>query len=76
MTDDPDSKRAYWTAILAAHEKQLAHLRERHLSLVDDGGHDLTPSVIETHEEAIAEAKRQLAALDGSRPIWTDRRPS
>ena len=76
MTEDRDAKRRYWSAILAAHEKQLAHLRERHLSLVDDGGHDVTPSVIETHEQAIAEAKRQLAALDGAQPIWTDRRPS
>jgi hypothetical protein len=76
VTDDLDSKRAYWSAILAAHEKQLAHLREQRLSLVDDGGHDLTPSVIETHEQAIAEAKRQLDALEGRQPIWTDRRPS
>jgi hypothetical protein len=74
MTEDREARRAYWSAILAAHEKQLASLLERHLSLVDDSGRDLTPSVIATHEQAIAEAKGQLAALDQARPIWSDRR--
>jgi hypothetical protein len=76
MTDDREARRAYWIAVLAAHEKQLAHLLERRLSLVDDGGHDLTRGVIETHEQAIAEAKRKLAELDQVLPIWSDRRES
>jgi hypothetical protein len=74
MTDDKEARRAYWSAILAAHEKQLATLLARHLSLVDDSGHDLTPSVIATHEQAIAEARDQLAGIDQVRPIWSDRR--
>lgn len=74
MSDDKAARRAYWSAILAAHEKQLATLRDRNMSLVDDHGHDLTPSAIETHEKAIEEAKRELAALDHDGPIWTDRR--
>jgi len=74
MTEDREARRTYWSAILAAHEKQLASLLDRHMTLVDDSGRDLTPSVIATHEQAIAEARGQLAALDQARPIWTDRR--
>jgi hypothetical protein len=76
MTDDTQARRAYWSAILAAHEKQLASLRARGLSVVDDNGHDLTPSVIATHEQAIAEAKQHLAALDRPPSIWSDLRES
>jgi uncharacterized protein YnzC (UPF0291/DUF896 family) len=71
MTEDKEAKRRYWSAILAAERKQLAALLASHMSLVDDNGHDMTPSAIATHERRIAEAERELAALD---QIWTDRR--
>lgn len=76
MSDDKATRRAYWSSVLAVREKQLAKLLARQMSLVDDSGHDLTPSVIATHEKAIAEAKRELAVLDGVGPIWTDLRDS
>jgi hypothetical protein len=73
MTDDKEAKRRYWSAILSVEQKQLAALLASNMKLADDNGHDITPSVIAKHEQAIAEAKRQLAALD---QIWSDRRPS
>lgn len=71
MAEDKERIRTYWTAVLAAETKQLAALVEQGLKIVDDSGRDLTPSAIEKHEKAIAEAKRHLAALD---QVWTDRR--
>jgi hypothetical protein len=71
MTEDKEGRRAYWSAILVAERKQLATLLASNIRLVDDSGHDLTQSAIAKHEQAIAEAQRQLAALD---QIWSDRR--